>query len=204
MADYAAPPVGSAPAVAARSARLPAGIMERNRTVQELFTRHHTTLVRVLTAKLRSESDAREVAQEAYLKLLELQRPDSVSCLRAYLFRIATNLATDHLRKQRVRENAARTQSYTMEDLLAAPQPDRILTGNEQLHIVRTAMLELPEKCRTACALHLFAEQPVREIAGRMRLSQRMVRYYVARGLSHCRHALDAQPGVIDAATDES
>lgn len=164
--------------------------------------RYHIPLVRLLTAKLRSENDANEVAQETYLKLLEMKQPDTVCCQRAYLFRVATNLATDRLRKQQVRKSAAQTQQ-TMQDLLTSPQPDRILDGTEQLSIVRSAMLELPGKCRIACALHLFAEQSVREIAERMDLSQRMVRYHIARGLSHCRHALDEQLEGPVAATDE-
>lgn len=201
MADALAPPMNGG-AAAAPGTHRQADLSERNHAIRELFTKHHTTLLRLLTAKLRSENDAKEVAQEAYLKLLEMPEPGAISCPKAYLFRVATNLATDRLRNQQVRRNAERTHTYTMEDLLAAPQPDRILTGSEQLDIVRTAMLELSKKCRTACALYLFAEQSVGEVAKTMNLSTRMVRYYVARGLSHCRHALDAGPSGPDTTMD--
>lgn len=201
MADSLAPSMNGSAAAAPNTHRQ-AELSERNHTIRELFTEHHTTLLRLLTAKLHSENDAKEVAQEAYLKLLEMPEPGAICCPRAYLFRVATNLATDRLRNQQVRRNAERAHTYTMEDLLAAPQPDRILTGSEQLAIVRTAMLELPEKCRIACALYLFAEQSVGEVAKAMNLSARMVRYYVARGLSHCRHALDVEPRGSDGAAD--
>lgn len=175
----------------------------RNRTVQKLFTRDYANLVRVITARLGSVSEAHDVAQEAYLKLLEIDQPRTgVTSPRAYLFRIAINLATDRLRKRQVRERGT-AQAYTMQNLLAPPQPDRILTGSEQLTLVKRAMWELPEKCRCACALHFFAELSVREVAEHMDLSRRMVRYYLARGLSHCRYALDTEPDPELKATDQ-
>ena len=71
--------------------------------VSQLFREHNRALLGYLTVRLRSEQEAKEVAQEAYLRLLQLQEPDTSSLVREYLFKTATNLAIDRLRHRRVR-----------------------------------------------------------------------------------------------------
>ena len=60
---------------------------------------------------LNSLSDAQELAQDAYLRLLTLKSPEHIDSLRAYLFRIATNLATDRLRTHKVRSDSPPEQA---------------------------------------------------------------------------------------------
>lgn len=48
------------------------------------FRNHNQTLVRFLKARLGSEQEAKEVAQEAYVKLLQLERAGAISFMRAY------------------------------------------------------------------------------------------------------------------------
>ena len=57
--------------------------------IADLFKQHNDTLIKFLRARLRSDADAHEVAQEAYVKLLDLDKPDAISYLKAYLFRVA-------------------------------------------------------------------------------------------------------------------
>jgi RNA polymerase sigma-70 factor (ECF subfamily) len=165
----------------------------RSERMQKLFQDHNRALVEFLAVKLNSESEARDVAQEAYVRLLQLDRPDAGGFLRAYLFRVATNIATDHLRRRAVRERSAPQQSVLFEQLLARPGPERTAIGQQQLDVIKGALIDLPDNCRTAFVLHLFAEHSVRDIADDMHLTQRMIRYYIARGLAHCRMKLDAE-----------
>src|SRR5688572_16171523 len=69
-------------------------------TVAELFRKYNRSLVSLLAARLHSVEEAREVAQEAYVKLLQLDQPGTVSLLQAYLFRTACNLAVDRVRQR--------------------------------------------------------------------------------------------------------
>ncbi|TLY57176.1 MAG: hypothetical protein E6K52_14970, partial [Gammaproteobacteria bacterium] len=71
-----------------------------NEAVSELFRANNRALISFLLTHLSNESEAREVAQEAYIKLLQLDRPEAVSFLRSYLFRIAANLAIDRIRRR--------------------------------------------------------------------------------------------------------
>nr|WP_266156714.1 RNA polymerase sigma factor [Dyella silvatica] len=72
--------------------------------VSELFREHNRALIAYLQCRLNSLSDAQELAQEAYMRIFTLEQPEQVGSLRAYLFRIAANLAVDRLRIEQMRD----------------------------------------------------------------------------------------------------
>jgi RNA polymerase sigma-70 factor (ECF subfamily) len=159
--------------------------------VAGLFREHNRALIAFLRSRLDSLAEAQEVAQEAYVRLLRLERPDQVGFLRAYLFRIAANLAVDRLRQRSVRSDAP--DEAPSADWLEASVPERRALAADQLRAVREALRELPEKTRCAFVMHLLEGREFAAIARRMKLTERMVRYHVARALAHCRARIDAE-----------
>lgn len=162
---------------------------QRSKLVRQLFEDHNRALVRFLVAKLSSEAEAHEVAQEAYVRLLRLEDASAASFLRAHLFSIAANLAVDRLRQRQVRIRNSPQDLF--EDLLTRPGPDREVFAQQELETVKGALKKLPEKCRRAFLLHVFEGHSVREIAEMMQLTDRMIRHYVARAMTVCRECLD-------------
>ncbi|NGY06716.1 RNA polymerase sigma factor [Solimonas terrae] len=162
---------------------------ERAEMVRRLFQEHNRALVGFLVARLQSEAEAHDVAQEAYVRLLQLEQASAVSFLRAHLFTIAGNLAIDRIRKRQVRERNSPQQFF--EELLTRPGPDRTAMAQEELEMIKDALRELPEKCRRAFMLHVFGGHSVQEIAVQMQLTDRMIRHYVARAMAVCRQRLD-------------
>jgi RNA polymerase sigma-70 factor (ECF subfamily) len=57
--------------------------------------------------------------------------------------------------------------------------------------VLRSALDELPAKCRQIFVLHRLEGLSRAEIAIRMGLGERMVRLYMARALEHLRRRLD-------------
>ena len=159
------------------------------RRIANLFEEHNQSLVRFLSARLHSREEAKELAQEAYVRLLNLDQPDTISYVRAFLFRIAANLATDRL-KQRHRRSQLRNLLF-FDTGEVGSTPEKGLSAKEELQIVRNAIEELPAKCKTAFLLHKIHDLSVMETADQMNLSIRMVRLYIARALAHCRERLD-------------
>ncbi len=160
------------------------------REIERLFQEHNQSLLRFVTARLHSAQEAREIAQEAYVRLLNLDKPDTVSYLRAFLFRIAANLVSDRL-KQRDRRREIRDLVF-FESAETSPPPERVLAGREELEVIRVAIEELPAKCRMAFLLHKIHDLPVEDTAAQMKLSVRMVRLYIARAIAHCKERLDS------------
>src|SRR5687768_4480615 len=74
--------------------------------IERLFREHNESLIRFLLLRLRSYQAAREVAQEAYVRLLSLHEPGAVSYLRAFLFRTAAHLAIDRQRREDIHSQA--------------------------------------------------------------------------------------------------
>lgn len=161
----------------------------RSELVRRLFQEHNRALIGFLVARLQSEAEAQDVAQEAYVRLLQLDQGWAVSFLRAHLFAIAGNLAIDRIRQRKVRERNSPQDFF--EDLLTRPGPDRAAIAQEELAIIKAALRELPEKCRRAFTLHALAGHSVKEIAAQMNLTDRMIRHYVARAMATCRQRLD-------------
>lgn len=156
-----------------------------------LFREHNRALIAFLSSRLDSLAEAQEVAQEAYVRLLRLEHPEQVGFLRAYLFRIASNLAVDRLRQRNVRAEAAEEELF--EQWLDTPVPERRALAVDQLRLVREALRELPRKTSAAFVMHAIEGQGFDAIARTMKLTERMVRYHVARAMAHCRARLDAQ-----------
>jgi RNA polymerase sigma factor (sigma-70 family) len=163
---------------------------DRAERITRLFSEHNESLVRFLAARLHSVHEAKEVAQEAYVRLLSLDDSGAVSFLRAFLFKTAANLAVDRLRtrnRQRQAMNAG-----LCDELRETPTPDYEAAQAEEAEIVRRLIGELPPKCRQAFLMHRIHGEDFAVIAKQMELSERMVRHYVLRAVLHCRAGLDA------------
>ena len=100
--------------------------------LSQLFRVHNDVLVGYLTARLGSRQEAMEVAQEAYARLLQFHESSTPNLSRAYLFRTATNLAIDRLRRRRVEQRAAEHQRLFAELTHEWDDPATQLQAREQ------------------------------------------------------------------------
>lgn len=164
---------------------------QRTELVTRLFREHNEALIRFLALRLRSQQEAKEVAQEAYVRLLKLDQPGAVGFLRAFLFKTAANLAVDRIRHEQMARRVARDSKF-LEELSAQPTPEKLVTDAQELKLVERLIDELPPKCRRAFLLHKVYGLDFADIAKQMGLGERMVRTYVCRAILYCRAGLDA------------
>jgi RNA polymerase sigma factor (sigma-70 family) len=113
-----------------------------------LFTENHEALRRYLTRFTGDPDTAADLVQETFVRLLE-HRPDP-AVSRAWLFRVATNLARDALRRRRrhwllLLRGASRAPHGD-----PPPSPDRGVEAAERGERARAALLRLSERERTA------------------------------------------------------
>jgi RNA polymerase sigma factor (sigma-70 family) len=163
---------------------------DRAERISRLFSEHNESLIRFLATRLRSVQEAKEVAQEAYVRLLSLEDSGAVSFLRAFLFKTAANLAVDRIRTRNRQRQAL--DAGLCDELRETPTPDREASTAQEVEIVRRLIGELPPKCRRAFLLHRVHGADFADIAKQMELSERMVRHYVLRAVLYCRAGLDA------------
>ena len=139
-----------------------------------------------LAARLHNAQDARDVAQEAYVRLLQLDSPGALGFLRGYLFKIAENLAIDRLRHQALRVRAAYTEKLLFDEFDEGSSAEQNLLAQEELSRISSRLMELPDDCRRAFVMHVLLDRPTKDIAAEMDVTDRTVRNYITRGLLVC------------------
>lgn len=159
---------------------------DRASEIAGIFREHNRTLIGFLVSRLHNEQEAMEVAQEAYVKVLQLEpKEGAVSYLRSYLFRTAENLAVDRLRQRRSRVRLDRLGS--LDSLFDESMAERAAMAEQELALLRCAVAELPDRCREAFKLHKLEDRTFEEVAVLMGVSERMVRKFIGRALIYVR-----------------
>lgn len=123
---------------------------------EALFLRYYSQVYGVLFRLLGDRHEAEDLAQEVFLKLHGQRFPGGHEhTLGGWLYRVAVNLALNHLRsaeRRGRREVAAAAETRTL-DGDAAPDPAQVALRNEERALVRRALADLPEKPRTCLIL---------------------------------------------------
>jgi len=167
------------------------GPEERSALITRLFREHNESLIRYLALRLKSQEEAKEVAQEAYVRLLNLDRPGAIGFLRAFLFRTATNLAIDRIRHEQTSRQLARTGRF-LEEFGPGPSPEQSVAGEQECDWRKSCSKSCLPNGQRAFFLHKICGLGFSEIAAQMGLRERMVRNYVVRAVLYCRAGLEA------------
>lgn len=131
--------------------------------------------------------------QEAFLRLMGAQPSGDIRDPRAYLFRIAANLAINHASRRKNTVDPTEAEERPSLDTKALSEertPERVVQGNQQLQRVMTAIDNLPNRCRTVFVLYRFHHMSQTDIAAQLGISLSMVEKHVIRAMRCCREAL--------------
>lgn len=160
--------------------------------IGRLYSEHNESLIRFLKARVGSEQEARDIAQEAYVRMLRLDSQGASSFLSAYLFRIAANIATDRGRQRAARSRIDR--GLPPQSQLSSSAESQV-EAQETLRLIEEFIEELPPKCRQAFYLHRLHDLSPPEIAARIGVKKRTVHHYLVLALVHLRMRLDLVEG---------
>ena len=123
---------------------------------------------------------ADDIAQEALVRAY-VSSDRFIGNFKAWLFRIAYNCFIDNLR--RVPAPSAQLDSPEVQLVADGSASDAAFRHEE----LRRALTLIPEKERTAIALHYFEDLPVKDIASIMQVPSGTVKYYLSVGRDHLR-----------------
>lgn len=161
----------------------------RAQVLSKLFEEHNRALHSFLMMHTRNEQEAHEVAQEAYVRVLQLHQPGAISFLRAYLFKTAANIAVDRARQRQARERLDRRDAEA--DPIDRLNPERTAMAREDLALLEQVLNELPPKYRYAFVRHRFDEIGTDDIARELKINPRMARNYISRTAIYCKLRLE-------------
>lgn len=144
-----------------------------------------------LTRKFGCPQLAEDVAQETWVRVQCLSPMPEVRRPRVYLYKIASNLAIDNLRAEKVRSRHVDKGAVIPEEIhCASPLPEQVTDSQMRLAILREAVDELPLRCREVFLMHKFEGLSHADIAERLGISKNMVEKHIIKGLAHCRDRL--------------
>jgi RNA polymerase sigma factor (sigma-70 family) len=157
--------------------------------LRNLLLADYSGLDRQLTRRLGSADFASDVLQETYLRLDGMNHIGPVRSPKAYLFRIAVNIAND-----RRRAESRRLTVDEVDSLLDIPddRPDaaRVIEDRSEVNLLRRAIAELPERRRRVLLLSRIEGLPHREIARRFGVTVRTVETDLKQAVEHCAQRL--------------
>lgn len=158
--------------------------------IEHLFHAHRHEVTRCLYRMVRCEQVAADLTQETYMRLVNLAQTTSVIYPRALLFRTATNLAIDYLRKGKAERHTGDVLDAVVDVPSAAPSAERAVFDKQRLAIFLRAIEALPPRSREAFLLHRVQDCSYRDIAARLKISESAVEKLIMRALLHCRAML--------------
>ena len=156
--------------------------------VERLFAGNRTALLSFFRRFVREPSDARDLAQEVYLRMLRVRDTDKIQNPEGYLFAVAANLVKEQRAVQRrhgLEVDAADEdiQLYLSEVSSIDNEIDHAL----RVRRLREVVKQLPPKGQAVIMFQFMHGLSHQEISERVGISPRMVKKYLAKGIAHCR-----------------
>ncbi len=138
-----------------------------------------------LARYLGSADHASEALQDTWLRLERATPQEPIDRPFVYLLRIAYNIAIKRRRgeRQTVRLEEARAALNFIDD---APSPERVVEARSELAVLERALAELSPRRRDILIASRADGIPLREIAARLGISQRLVEMELKFALLHC------------------
>ncbi|WP_060205522.1 RNA polymerase sigma factor SigW [Sporosarcina koreensis] len=165
---------------------------------EEIVTMFQHRLYHVCYRMLGNSQEAEDIAQEAFVRAyVNIHTYDQKRKFSTWLFRIATNLCIDRIRKKKpdyyLDATVPGTDGLNMYSQIAAQGdlPEEEVERMEEQDRVQYEIGRLPEKYRTVIILRYMEELPLQEISDILELPLGTVKTRVHRG----REALRKQMG---------
>jgi len=168
-----------------------------------LVERHEDRLWTFLKHRCRSDADAKEVAQDTWVRLIDgkaIYRGDNNASFRAFLYGVALRICRERYRDRWLYlvKSADAHGDEEHDPIAEAVDPsasleERLDEGRRKL-LVRDAVRRLSPRQREAVILHFFCGMARHEIAEAMGIGEESVRTHLAEAYRKLRQWL---PGVL-------
>ena len=164
-----------------------------------LVERFRRPLIGFMYRMAHNQAVAEELAQEVFLRVYRSRQSYAASAkFSTWLYRVATNLALNHIRDTRnERAQAAVSLDEPEEESGRAPDvadarlnaEQKMLQG-ERMAAIRKCVEGLPERQRAAVIMHKYQELDYREIARVLKMSESATKSLLFRAYETLRDAL--------------
>jgi RNA polymerase sigma-70 factor (ECF subfamily) len=159
--------------------------------IATVYQQHQNELIYYTARITACRESAEDITQESFIILFHEVKQQNIENPRAFLFRVARNLAFDHLKHQKITENYAQAQHPILESSLETLSIEQVLENNQSVASLKQVIDELPPRCRNAFILNKMHEMSYIEVAQHTGISESGVEKHIMKGLRHCRRRLE-------------
>ena len=124
----------------------------------DLFKDEYPKLVHYMVSKTGSWPEARDVAAQAFAQVLESRSPETISFLKAYVYRAARNLATDRARSGAIRSRINRIVRHEFASTTPSPEPQ--FMQQQRVKVLSAAIESLRPTRRMVLRWRMWDELP--------------------------------------------
>lgn len=157
-----------------------------------VFLQNLSQLRLYLSSYFRAREDVEDTLQEAYLRAIAAGRAKKIKAPKAFLYKVAKNLAINHRAKASYRLTDAVEDFDELGVLVNTITPEQQTDENRQFVAFSKAVSLLPAQCRQVFVLKKVYGLANTEVAERLNISVSTVDKHLAKGLLMCRNYLSA------------
>lgn len=152
--------------------------------ISRLVEEHEVPLVRYTTSVTKDAEQARDIVQDAYIKLVNaLQQGTEVKNEKSWLYRVCHNSALDYYRKVKRRQEKRGDILQSMPADSSGDRPDKILNKKEDKALVLESIESLNEREQTIINLKVRDNLSYKEIATELDLTVNNVGFILHRAM---------------------
>jgi RNA polymerase sigma-70 factor (ECF subfamily) len=168
---------------------------------EQLVRLYDRSVLRVAMNLLRSEDDARDAYQEVFLRVYRSLHSFRHQCsFHTWLYRIATNVCLDHLRRKSVRKEQALEEDgdgaaggplHTTAADRPESDPERVFAARDVSRRLKLALEQLSPKERLVFEMKHYEGLRLRVIGEMLSISEEAAKNCLFRGTRKLRAALE-------------
>lgn len=153
--------------------------------LRNLLLSDYADLGRRLARRLGSSDLAAEALQETYLRLERLRDIGPMRNPKAYLLRMAFNVAADRRRAESRRLTSADVDSL-LDIADDSPDPCQTVEGRSEIDALQRAIDEMPPRRRDIFLAARIGDVPHRDLAERFGVTVRTIEIELKSAVEHC------------------
>ena len=140
------------------------------RAFETLVRRYQRAVLAIARRFARDQDDAEDLAQRAFINASQRAGGWRGGSFKSWLFRIAVNLAKNHLRDTARFDRSEEAQERERQS--TDPDAESRLARAQQQRTLRQAVARLPRRQREVLLLRIDADLPFAEIAGALGITE--------------------------------
>jgi len=160
--------------------------------LSQIFRSQYNQLLRFCRVRIRSEADAEDIVQSAFLSARRAYPDKSIEELRPLLFTLVRNLSLNHLKlywnKMRAGEDIS--EAAAANACPHSPTAEKQLMDKQDLEIVEAVLSRMSPRRREALRMHRIEGLTYDDIARRLSVSATTVKSDVAEAVAEVAEAL--------------